>query len=431
MATIRFFLQSTSNPANIYINVSIRRGQIFRRKTGYLIDPKQWSNTTNLPKQNDEDNKNLIARLKKLAERIETGLNETAEPSAEWLQDQIDRSRGISKATDQDKLLKYIETYNSHLPYKEFPNGRRGATISTIRKYTTLKNKIADYQKHTGREYLVKDVTPTFRNDLIKWLREVDLLGANTAGRYIKFLKTVCLDAEANGIETSVQLRRVRGFSEKSEKIFLTFDELEKIEQARFTRPALDNAREWLIIGCYIGQRVSDLLRLTSANIVHRAGLELIELVQVKTGKHVSIPLHPKVKEILERHGGNFPYKLSDQRFNEYIKDVCKLSGINQPVYGGKMEKLEDGKHRKVTGTFPKHELITSHACRRSFASNFYGEMPTALLISITAHSTEQQFLQYIGKTSNDYAVQIAEYWRKQSLEATKQPTLTVIREAK
>ena len=51
------------------------------------------------------------------------------------------------------------------------------------------------------------------------------------------------------------------------------------------------------------------------------------------------------------------------------------------------------------------------------FALNFYGEMPTALLISITAHSTEQQFLQYIGKTSNDYAIQIAEFWAKRATE--------------
>jgi len=45
-----------------------------------------------------------------------------------------------------------------------------------------------------------------------------------------------------------------------------------------------------------------------------------------------------------------------------------------------------------------------------SFPSNLYGNIPTALLISISAHSTERQFLEYIGKFANDNAIQLAEF---------------------
>jgi hypothetical protein len=85
---------------------------------------------------------------------------------------------------------------------------------------------------------------------------------------------------------------------------------------------------------------------------------------------------------------------------------------------------------RKQFGTFPKYELITSHVCRRSFASNFYGEIPTSLLISITAHSTERQFLEYIGKSANDYAIQLAEYWSKENLKAKKESKMTILKHA-
>jgi len=470
MAKTRFLITSSNNPANIYLNLSVSRGKTFRRKTGYSIDPDDWSETNNLPKQNDEANKWLYARLTKLAATIDEQVNTLTasggEPSGEWLQLQIDAYNGLNVSdenrlskfihdnienpelkefintqidrfvnmppvTEDDKLVNAIKKYIDGLPFKVLSGGRKGATISTAQKYTTMMRKVEAYQRHTKKTYLVKEVNPDFIETLLKFFREVLLLGPNTAGRYIKFLKTACLSAQAKGIEVSPQLKLVRGFTEKSEKIYLTFDELEKIEATTFTRPALENARDWLVIGCYIGQRVSDLLKLTSANIATRAGLELIELVQVKTGKFVSIPIHPKVKTIIEKYGGNFPYLISDQRFNEYIKDVCKLAGIDQPVTGGKMVEVKDKVHRKRTGTYPKYELVTSHICRRSFASNFYGEMPTALLISITAHSTEQQFLQYIGKNTNDYAVQIAEYWRKQALQAEKKTTMTVIRQAK
>lgn len=434
MATTKFFLQSKTSPANIYVNLSVSRGKIFRRKTGYTINTADWSEATDLPKQNDEENRRLGVRLKKMAafiiEELNTLTTEGGEPTGDWLEAKIDAFNGKKRKSDEDILLNYIQKYIEDLPYKEFPNGRKGATRATIQKYSALKNKIDEYQIYTKKTFYVKDVTPVFRNDLLKYFREVLILGANTAGRYIKFLKTVCLDAQFNGLEVSHLLKRVRGFSEKADKIYLTFEELEALEKKTFSRPALDNARDWLIIGCYIGQRVSDLLTLTRENIIMRAGLELIELDQVKTGKQVSIPLHPKVKTIIEKYGGNFPYNISDQRFNEYIKDVCRLAGITQPVKGGKLIEISEGTFRKVHGNYPKYELVTSHICRRSFATNFYGELPTALLISITAHSTEQQFLQYIGKTSNDYAVQIAEYWRKEELKSRHNVLMNVIKKA-
>jgi integrase len=167
--------------------------------------------------------------------------------------------------------------------------------------------------------------------------------------------------------------------------------------------------------------------------------LELIELTQIKTGKRVAIPLHPKVKAILEKRDGNFPYYISDVKFNVHIKDVCKLAGIEEPTKGAVLTDLdeeneaikqEDHRWRKVSGTYPKHELISSHVCRRSYATNYYGEMPTSWLMSITAHGTEKQFLQYVGKSEIDTAQQIADFYAKQMLQAKKEPQMTVLKQA-
>jgi len=158
---------------------------------------------------------------------------------------------------------------------------------------------------------------------------------------------------------------------------------------------------------------------------------EFIELTQKKTGKRVAVPMHPKVKAILDKRNGKFPYYISDVKINLHIKDVCKLAGINQPTEGGKMVTDKKNKiTRKQSGTFPKHELISSHVCRRSYATNFYGEMPTSWLISITAHSTEKQFLEYVGKSEIDTAQQIADFYAKQVLQAKKEPQMQVIKKA-
>jgi|TARA_R100000501_G_C2598512_1_gene96313 hypothetical protein len=58
---------------------------------------------------------------------------------------------------------------------------------------------------------------------------------------------------------------------------------------------------------------------------------------------------------------------------------------------------------------------MSSHVCRRSFATNTYGKLPTPLIMQITAYSTEKMFLGYIGKSSMDYAQQIADFYAKEA----------------
>ncbi len=436
MATINFQLQSKSEPANIYIRLSIDRKNVFRRKTGFIVNPNDWSKKTNLPLQNDVDLKNLKTDLTNLKAAIETNLNEAnkknAEINGDWLQSQIETFQGKVKTTDKDSLVNCIQGYVDFLPRKKQRNGKRGVSVSTIKKYKSLKVKIEGFEKFRKKKINVQDVGLKFIDELEKYFLDIDLLNGNTTGRYIKFVKTVCLWASSEiGLKPHSQLTKIKGYTDEAAKVFLTFDELEAIQSTIFERIALENAKDWLIIGCFIGQRVSDLLKLTSENITVRSGLELIELTQQKTGKRVVIPLHPKVKAILDKRNGNFPYYLSDVKFNIHIKEVCKLAGIDDPTEGGKMVTDKNtGLTRKQYGKFPKYELISSHVCRRSYATNFYGEIPTSWLISITAHSTERQFLEYVGKSEIDTAQQIADYYAKQMLQAKKEPQMTVLSKA-
>ena len=122
----------------------------------------------------------------------------------------------------------------------------------------------------------------------------------------------------------------------------------------------------------------------------------------------MTIPLSKKVMAILKKRKGNFPYKISDQRYNEHIKKVCDKAGLDSPIKAGLIDKETN---RKKLGTYPKWMLVSSHIGRRSFATNYYGIIPTPLLIGVTGHSTEQQFLEYIGKSDSQKAMQLADYF--------------------
>ena len=254
----------------------------------------------------------------------------------------------------------------------------------------------------------------------------------STALKKLADLKTVCNDASFYGVETSTQLKKIDSTKHNNENIlYLSPSELQAIENIVLMSDALKNARKWLLLGCNIGQRGGDLLKLDESNFVNRNGLEVIELKQQKTDKNVTIPVLEKTKEIIK---SGMPYKISMQKFNKYIKEICKVAQIHEPTEGSKITVLEKGKgnreKRKINGTYPKWQLMASHVCRRSFCTNLYGILPTPLIMRISAHSSEKMLLNYIGKDSLDFAQQIADFYALQALKEKKEPQLNVIKRA-
>lgn len=110
----------------------------------------------------------------------------------------------------------------------------------------------------------------------------------STTFRNLKFLKMVCNVAESFDIDVHKHVSGWKFEVEKATKhvpksIYLTFEELDKIEQTEMPHDYLVNAKDWLLIACYTGQRVSDYLRFTSSMIVEDSeGQKYIEFTQQK-----------------------------------------------------------------------------------------------------------------------------------------------------
>ncbi|WP_165872259.1 tyrosine-type recombinase/integrase [Tenacibaculum sp. M341] len=437
MATVKFLTRSKKNPTKIYIRFINGRAENLMRSTPLVVNPEYFNNKTGKVRQisHYKERTNLEASLASLKSLVLKKHMEAVENNifinSEWLQNCINQHFNLVKVTDNNFIANYCDYFIERLPLKvNDKTGELGVTKATEKKYATIKRKIVNFDNYKRKRHRLTDVNLSYRNEFLKYLLEVDKLGRNTAGRYIKFLKSICLDAQKNGFHVSNELIQIKGFSLKVDKIYLDFKDLEKIENTTFEDERFNNAKDWLLIGCYIGQRAGDLLQLTKENIKFNGNLEFIELIQQKTQKRVSILIHPKVKSILEKRNENFPPAYtanpssSVTMFNRAIKEVCKKAELNYVVSGSKINKETK---RKEKGEFPKYELITSHICRRSFATNYYGDIPTPLLLNITGHSNEKEFLNYIGKTAIDYAQQMATYWniesQKQQIKEGKQET--------
>ena len=250
----------------------------------------------------------------------------------------------------------------------------------------------------------------------------------NSTGKILDNLKTVCLDAEKLEMKVNDYVGKIQGFKEQNEDRYiqtLSFNELEQIRTAEMETLAQDNARKWLLIGCEIGQRAGDLLKLTIDNLRYKGNNIYFDIEQEKTGKDLSIRvIAPHIIDIVEN---DFPYTISQQKLNKHIKDVCRLAKIEDEVKGKKYDKITK---RKKLDFYPKCDLITSHSFRRSFATNYYKKMPTAVLIGITKHSKESLFLEYINRREDKdlNADLFADFYEK--MQKDKEPQMKVIKNA-
>lgn len=433
MPTIKFFIKGNNNPSTIYLRFSHGRQYDFKKTTTLLINPNYWSKTKGNVKQiaENKEKKNLQNNLNELRTYILNDFNEVYANggiiNSDWLQTAIKTYLNQNTNVDFNYFSDYAKYFYDNLENKVLKSGKTGVTGATIRKYKTIRNKILEFEKYKKKRLLLQDVNMKFHKDFIYFLHNVQKLNYNTTGKYLTFIKTICLDAKKYGLKINPEIEsdQFRATKEKVTFITLSETEINKIYQKNFkNKPYLENAKNWLIIGVWTGARVSDLLNFTKKNIKNG----FIEYTAIKTTQKIILPLHPQVREILENNKGEFPRKISSQKFNDYIKKVCKEVGINEDVEGSKTTEIKNKVWRKVKGTYKKYEIVSTHICRRSFATNHYGELPTPVIMAVTGHTTEKMFLNYIGKTAKDNAETLNNFWKHQELKKEQKPLLEVIK---
>jgi integrase len=225
----------------------------------------------------------------------------------------------------------------------------------------------------------------------------------NYCGQLLKLLKIILRDAEKSGLEVHPYSNYIESFKQKSSDRILHIlnpQEIKALKGLQQIPEVYTDSYSWLLIGLCIGQRVSDLLKLTPNNLRKAPTGLYIDILQQKTKKAVTVGVaDPVVIELLENE---FPKKVSQVAFNKQIKALCRMAGIDELVSGFKNNPKT---RRKEIVDAPKYEFVTSHIMRRSFASNYYGKIETPLLMNITGHSKESTFLTYIGTHQNKDAL--------------------------
>ncbi|TNJ41345.1 tyrosine-type recombinase/integrase [Tamlana fucoidanivorans] len=389
-----------------------------KTKTGISVIYNDWSERKQRikvkpTKDNDADylNNNLDELEKFVIRKYNRNFSSGEFISKTWLKETVKEFHGRVDSNEEHKayLVSWVEKFVTEAPSRLY----RGKQIKprSVKNYTTTLNKLKDFEKYQKKRYRFEELDLSFHKDLINYCRNEEKLNDNSIGNIISRVKTFCREIELEGYPISPQYKSSNFHTPKNETFdtYLNEDEINKIFKHDFSdNERLDNVRDLFIIGLRTGLRVSDFLRIESENILGN----VINITTLKTQQNLTIPIHPQFQTILDKRGGAFPKKISDQKFNKYIKEVCKEAEIDTPTYGSGQKENEK---KKSLGVFPKHQLIGSHCCRRSFASNLFAAgIETSVIMKATGHKTESQFIKYIKLTQNEHIKKLSEYWSNQ-----------------
>ncbi|MCJ8498550.1 site-specific integrase [Chryseobacterium salipaludis] len=399
-------------------------------KESPLLDGRRYWKELKAYKGADLQIKERISRIKQQQEDVRAFILEKFEeafteslPDKKWLQSVVnefysDQRKAAANEKAKNKPQDLLWHFENYINIKG-----RDLQPRTVLKLHDVKNILTAFEAHQtakkGFTYkiLIPEVDEELKRDLVAYLEDVQHYSPNTVAKVIKVTRTICNYATRYGIQLSLRYCDfIKPYTDK-DVVYLSFSEIEKIKNTNVPEP-LQNAATWLYLSCFLGQRVSDFMRFNKSMISRENGNYFIDFVQEKTGKKMHLLLHPAVLEVLQTNDMNFPARIDETTYNEKIKEVCKLAGITEKITGTLLTEVKPGVWRRIAGQHPKYKLIGSHIGRKSYCTNFYGKIPTPLILEVSGHTEERTLLQYIGKKDNTNSKMISDLYG--SIDYTK-----------
>ena len=181
-----------------------------------------------------------------------------------WLQEVLGEWQGLTKQDKSTYFDDVMQQSIDKMPFRQ-RQGKVGLSPGSIRNYKTSLNRFKKYQVHTASRILLSEISLEFYNDFLSFLRDTLGLSANSIGKVVTNIKTICGGAQERGLKVNPQVFGRSFISPSEETMFTTLNRKELELIATYEgKQYLENARDWLIISCWVGCRVGGLMKLNT-----------------------------------------------------------------------------------------------------------------------------------------------------------------------
>ncbi len=414
---IKFNLTKNKKNYKVSVRVYYKNFDVSLNLDLFAFSDEEWDFSCETFRDNPEANEKLLELKSIILKRYNRDFTKGVLINKSWLQEIVkevfDRPTNEVALINNDKDIYIVDFSNYWL--KNFADSWKTSPKETMSKlvksqYQKFVDIFSDFQDQKKVRYTLYSLTQDNVYEFVNWLEEDDYNSA-TIERYVGRLKFFINRAADMSLKVS-QVRNQRIYIDKEssevESVYLNEEEIQKIYNLDLSHDfELDNARDNLIISCFSGLRVSDLMTgLNTDNI--KEGF--ISVKTKKTKNFVTIPVHKMVESILRKRFGQLPKKTTTFEYNRLIRIVCQLAEIDNQILAKVWNKENKRKEIKYV---KKYEAIGSHTARRSFASNLYGKVPNEVIQSVAGWSSSEMIAYYNKTSKKEYAQQLKEFWGK------------------
>lgn len=436
---VNFYLENRTNKkqeAVIRVSIAIRGARLVT-STGYNIKPADWNaerhevkpRKENWKKQTTYDINTALGNIRRHFDTYEKDHGEVTEEDLrrefKTFMGRAEVKEEASADTEKPKEPTFFERFDQFIKEESINNMW---VPSTKRALNVIKGHIEAWNPETSFDMLTESVLSQYinyhRTDLDQ--REVTV---QKQWRYFKWF----LDwATRKGYNSNMAYQRFRPKFKTTDKtiVFLDWDELMRLYKFKVPKTgkkvklttydgieyektvglssALDRVRDMFCFCCFTSLRYSDMRNLKRSDIVDG----VINLTTVKTHDKIAIELNDYSKAILDKYegmvfpGGTALPVISNQKMNDYLKELAELAGLNAPVtqiYYKNGERIEETK--------PKYSVIGTHAGRRTFICNALSMgIPADIVIKWTGHSDYAAMKPYIDIAQSEKSKAMAKF---------------------
>jgi integrase len=412
--SIQFRLeQRKKNGVAVTENIPIRMrvtfaGTRIEFSTGYRIDEAKWdAEQQKVKKGCSNKQKQSYAEINASLSKYETVIQdifkeyEVADqmPTSDDLKSAFatrTQAQNVSKSDDvkaeaQEDVKSFFDVFDEFVKVVGMQNTW---TEASFEKFNALRNKLEEFCKSITFDDFDDNGFARF----IDFLLTKKEMRNSTVSKNIDFLKMFLRWSYNKGYNTNNTFETYK-FKLKTpprKVIFLTAEELKQLVDLEIpeTKKYLERVRDVFVFMCFTGLRHSDAYNL------HRSDIkgDHIEITTIKTHDSLIIELNKYSKAILDKYK-DVPYKddkalpvITNQKMNEYVKELAKMAGINEPI---RMIHYEG--QTRIENVYPKYELIGTHAARRTFVCSALAlGIPAQVVMKWTGHNDYKAMKPYI-----------------------------------
>ena len=484
----KFFLrtQKQEGTATLYITIQKRFPKVSLRfvPTGIEVDIQTW-NRANKSIQSwnrfaaTKEGEELQRRMSLVIQTIDTlfsrgliGGNEDKDVIEDALRDisTVEAHRVQSELQEIRKAEEMRRRKSIIHFYEYFMEGITNGTIrhgdgkkykeSTIYGWKTFGMLLHEY---CPAEMTFDEITKQFAEGFHRFLEDKGFMLLTINNNICHFKRLCNLAAEeginSNAVSLKVWKKRTAKPEDKRAEIYLTDGELDALYQMELDA-GKSAIRDVFFIGYLSGQRFSDYSDYSIDNFKKtEKGIDVIGLIQKKTGNYVEVPIWDiRLTEIARKYGYVFP-KLTNLQLNHGIRNIMKELSESVPSLREKFPTVLSLPERKAEQLYqqlsekrasgakwtdlsekrayfrlkkyatehngsplwernslgqvvrPKYELVSSHTARRSSITNLYktGLLSYKEMMSISGHKDEKVFEEYIKVGVSEQAERVGE----------------------